>query len=153
MAVKTKKVKKAVLLKKQKPKKQSKSVVAKITGKHEILCTDCSTPCEVQGDICAIVCADCVQKMIMPPPTVKKAAPGEAKPRGWHFKAYFEHNGVVYSKGVVVTDAKEIAKLKAGAVPTKTVAKKVVAKKKARPVKKIVKKPASRSKPNARTSK
>jgi hypothetical protein len=45
------------------------------------------------------------------PKAVKPPKPG-ARPRGWHFKKYFEFEGKVYSHGKEVTEAKEIKKLK-----------------------------------------
>ena len=97
--------------------------------------------------------------MIAPPPMKRKIPAGEKKPRGWHFKVYFEQNGIVYSRGEVVTDKAVIAELKKSAstkpvkATKKTVAKKSVAKKVTKTVKKTVKKPATRTKKNARTTK
>lgn len=95
-------------------KKQNSSVVAKVTGRLILTCRECDkTAVEVPADIAYVTCSRCVQKMVAPPDNyVKKADPVDKKPKGWHFKIYFEHNGVVYSKGKVVTDSKQIAALK-----------------------------------------
>ena len=136
-------------LRKRRVTKQSKKVVKKITGSHEIACTDCQTPFIVSADVRALVCADCVQKMIAPPPMPKKKGEADKKPRGWHFKLYFEHNGIVYSKGVIVTGSAEITKLKKlAASQAKPVAKKV-----AKKVKKTVAKVKSVRRPQPRVTK
>jgi hypothetical protein len=50
----------------------------------------------------------------MPEPKKAKVKPKnpDAKPRGWHFKKYFEFQGKVYSLGKEVTNAKDIKRLK-----------------------------------------
>jgi hypothetical protein len=52
-----------------------------------------------------------MRKVGMPEPPAY-LQPGSGKPRGWHFKKYFEHDGKVYSRGKEITDTKEIKKLK-----------------------------------------
>lgn len=125
---------------KRRTKKLTKSMVRKITGTTYMTCKECNEEeVTVPGDTKAVTCAYCVQKMIAPPPNHRKAEKSD-KPRGWHFKAYFEHEGVVYSKGKVVSDKKEITKLKktisAEPAPKKTVAKKATKVKSASAVKK-----------------
>jgi hypothetical protein len=93
-------------------KKLTKSMAIKVTGRQYLLCTECGEEeVEVPADIGKVTCAQCVQKMIAPPESVQSREKSD-KPRGWHFKAYFEHDGVVYSRGKVVTDPAEIKLLK-----------------------------------------
>lgn len=125
-------------------KKLNSSMAAKISGRLILTCKECNKiSVEVPADIAYVTCAYCVQKMVAPPDNyVKKVDPADKKPKGWHFKMYFEHNGVVYSKGKVVTDAKQIAALKnMDKTPTP---KKVV---------KAKKKPSTKRKKNARATK
>lgn len=130
---------------KRRTKKLSKSEVKKLTGVISVVCSECNlVEVDVPADIGRVTCARCVQKMISPPPNIKKEK--SDKPRGWHFKMYFEHDGLVYSKGELVTDTKQIAKLKN---LTPVVTKKVVTKKK--PVK-GKKKPVRRGTKNVSTT-
>jgi hypothetical protein len=112
---------------KRRIKKLTKGQLIKHNGRHTLICKECNlTSKEVSTEISAYTCCYCVQKMIAPPTNYKKIAKSE-KPRGWHFKMYFEQDGVVYSKGKEVTDPKEIANLRKSAktaTPKKTVAKK-----------------------------
>jgi hypothetical protein len=97
-------------------KKLSKSMATKISGRRILTCHECNyEEVEVPADIAKVTCARCVQKMIAPPTytTTEKSD----KPRGWQLKRYFEHNGVVYSRGQIVTDAILIEELKAGPPP------------------------------------
>lgn len=129
-------------------KKMSKSEVRKATGRTFLQCATCELEeVEVSTDVTRVICATCVQKLVAPPP---KPVVKSDKPRGWHLKPYFEQNGVVYSKGVEVTDEaeikalrkqhttapepekstpKKVAKKVTKKVAAKKVAKKVVAKK------------------------
>lgn len=128
-------------------KKLSKSMAAKITGRQHLICSECNNEeVEVPADVSKVTCAYCVQKMIAPPEEVREKSD---KPRGWHFKMYFEHNGVVYSKGKEVTDVTEITRLK----KLKSGDKSLSGGKK--PKQKVVKKPviAKRGRKNARSSK
>jgi hypothetical protein len=94
-------------------------MVTKITGRQYLICAQCGDEeVEVPADVSKVTCAYCVQKMVAPPEEVREKSD---KPRGWHFKAYFEHNGVVYSKGQEVTDPDEIVRLKKGLKKTKQV--------------------------------
>lgn len=120
---------------KRRTKKLSKSEVRKLTGVISVVCSECNlVEVDVPADIGRVTCARCVQKMVSPPPNIKKEK--SDKPRGWHFKMYFEHDGLVYSKGELVTDAKQIAKLKnLTPVTTKKVTvKKTTVKRKKKPV-------------------
>lgn len=93
-------------------KKLTKSMAVKVTGRQYLFCTECGDEeVEVPADIGKVTCAHCVQKMIAPPESVQSREKSD-KPRGWHFKVYFEHDGVVYSRGKIVTDAAEIKLLK-----------------------------------------
>jgi hypothetical protein len=103
---------------KRRIKKASKATVSKVSGRHYLVCTECNIEEVLVGtDVGNVVCGRCVQKMVAPPVYKEKVTKSD-KPRGWHFKAYFEHDGIVYSKGEVVTDKKEIARLKKSIVVT-----------------------------------
>lgn len=116
-------------------KKLTKSMLKKATGTHFLICKVChEEELEVNTDVIAVTCGMCVQLMLPPPDNYIKKEKSD-KPRGWHFKSYFEHEGVVYSKGIEVTDTDEIARLKKEAGVTdkpKKVAKKKTAKKRGR---------------------
>lgn len=114
---------------KRRIKKQSKAEVRKIAGRRYLICSECNEEeVEVPGDVGKVICAYCVQNSIAPPVEFNKKEKSD-KPRGWHFKVYFEHDGVVYSKGVAVTDPNEINRLKnsndRSNVPKKKVVKKI----------------------------
>lgn len=115
---------------KRKNRKLTKTMISKITDRHILLCRECLlTEMIVSGDVSAIVCPSCVQKKVAPPPDYKKEK--SDKPKGWHFKSYFEQNGVVYSKGKVVTDPTKIESLRTATTSPKAkvpAKKKVVAK-------------------------
>jgi len=51
-----------------------------------------------------------MQENAAPPEQVGYVSTG--RPRGWHFRRYFEHEGKVYSRGKEITDSKLIKKLK-----------------------------------------
>lgn len=116
-------------------KKLTKSMLKKAIGTHFLTCKVChEEELETNTDVIAVTCGMCIQLMLPPPDNYIKKAKSD-KPRGWHFKSYFEHEGVVYSKGIEVTDADEITRLKkeAGVTDTpKKVAKKKTAKKRGR---------------------
>ena len=116
-------------------KKLTKTAVQKINGRHLVTCKECNLETvEVSESVVAVTCAYCVQKMVAAPAGYVKEK--SDKPRGWHFKMFFEHGGVVYSKGEIVTDAKEIAKLrKANKVSTKAKTVSPTGKKRGRPKK------------------
>ena len=123
-------------------KKLSKSMVTKITGRQYLTCSQSNTEeVEVPADVSAVTCAHCVQKMIAPPEEVREKSD---KPRGWHFKVYFEHNGLVYSKGQEITDPEDIARLKKELKKSKQLAKATTVKPKAT---------VKRGRKNARSSK
>lgn len=120
---------------KRRIKKLSKSQAQRISGTHFLVCKECGGhEIEVPGDVSAVTCAYCVQRMISPPPVPKEKSD---KPRGWHFKPFFEHEGQVFSKGELVTDDDEIATLRKQygkkSTPKKATKKKVAAKKNAKP--------------------
>ena len=88
-------------------------MIAKLGGRQLLTCKECNdTEVVVSNDIAAVTCAYCVQKMIAPPDNYVKKSEADKKPRGWHLKIYYEKNGVVYSKGEIVTDPVEIKSLK-----------------------------------------
>lgn len=139
-------------------KKLSKTEARKITGRRYLICSECGNEeVEVPSDIGRVTCAVCVQKMIAPPSNYKKEK--SDKPRGWHFKEYFEHEGIVYSRGREVTDPEEIKSLKKGSTKEKVKVKtvktvKTVKAKKVVKVKKTAKpKKVTRGRKNARTTK
>lgn len=97
---------------KRKPRTLGKSNVTTVFDRQILLCRECQfTEMEVSGDVGAVVCPNCVQRWIGAPPEAAKKEKSD-KPRGWHLKAYFEHDGVVYSKGEAVTDPKQITELR-----------------------------------------
>jgi hypothetical protein len=103
---------------KRRIKKASKTTVSKVSGRYYLLCAECNIEEVLVGtDIGTVVCGRCVQKLVSPPEYKQKVVKSD-KPRGWHFKMYFEHDGIAYSKGEVITDKKEIARLKKSIVET-----------------------------------
>lgn len=107
---------------KRRIKKLTKAEIRKVGGRQYLMCSECGDEeVEVPNDIGRVTCAYCVQKMIAPPSNYKKEK--SDKPRGWHFKEYFEHEGIVYSKGREITDPDEIAGLKKTVKKSKTVVK------------------------------
>jgi hypothetical protein len=128
---------------KRRTKKASRTEVLKTSGRQYLVCKECNNEeVLVSMDVGAVTCGRCVQRMSAPPENRQSAVKSD-KPRGWHFKMYFEQNGVVYSKGEIITDKKEIAKLKKMSTATPVVK-----------AKKVVKKTAvKRSGKNARTTK
>ena len=116
-------------------KKLTKSAVQKINGRHTLTCKECNLETvEVSESVVAVTCARCVQKMVAPPAGYVKEK--SDKPRGWHFKMFFEHDGIVYSKGEIISDAKEIAKLrKSCKKPVKVKTTTATGKKRGRPKK------------------
>lgn len=124
---------------KRKIKKLTKSLLRRVTGKKLLECCMCADEVEVSADTARVTCSRCVQKIVEPPANLYPREKSD-KPKGWHFKAYFEHDGKVYAKGVEITDTKEIAELKKlhGKTPAKKKipVKKKIVKKKASPKKK-----------------
>jgi hypothetical protein len=133
----------------RKRKKLTKTQALRVLGRKYLECSACNVEeIEVSDDISSVICSTCVQKLVGAPPAPK---PKSDKPRGWHLKPFFEMNGVVYTKGVEVTDADDIKNLRkqyttpvkvSKSVPTKKVGKKSVQKKAlrkpAQPRKKLV---------------
>jgi len=81
----------------------------KLSEQKYLICKECKMEeVQVSGDTAAVTCARCVQRMIVPPPTVQKKADNEKFPRGWHFKKRYVHtDGKVYVRGVL-TDETDI---------------------------------------------
>jgi len=136
---------------KRRIKKLTKSEIRKVGGRQYLICSECGNEdVEVPSDISRVTCATCVQKMIAPPVGYKKdPSTATPRPRGWHFKEYFEHEGVVYSKGKEVTDPEQIAQLKKASKKTKTIVKET---KVVKP-KKVSKTKVKRGRKSARTAK
>lgn len=107
-------------------KRRSKKVTGKelvrITGSKYLLCKECKEEESlVSKDTKSVICAYCVQKMLAPPHNYKPEASGDTRPKGWNLKKFIELDGKVYVKGVEITDAEEIKKLRKAAKPTKKV--------------------------------
>lgn len=138
---------------KRRIKKLTRAEIRKVGGRQYLVCSECGEEeVEVPSDISKVTCAYCVQKMIAPPPNYKKEK--SDKPRGWHFKEYFEHDGVVYSKGREIIDPDEIAELKKLSKKSKMVVKaKTVVKPKKVSKLKVTKTKMKRGRKNARTTK
>jgi hypothetical protein len=112
-------------------RKLSKAQAAKITGTKWLMCSECGEEeLEVNMDIGKVICAYCVQRMVAPPDNYVKKEKSD-KPKGWHFKAYFEHEGKVYVRGVEIVEEDEIARLRKTHTSSKpkTVVKKTKSKK------------------------
>ncbi len=93
-------------------KKLSSSEVNRTSGLKMLVCATCElVEVRVAMDVHKVMCGRCVQNIVAPPDFSSSSEKSD-KPRGWHFKIYFEHNGSVYSKGTLVTDPDEIKKLK-----------------------------------------
>lgn len=123
-------------------KKMSKAEVRRATGRKLLVCTGCKIEeVEVAEDIGAVICGVCVQKLVAPPPRPK---PKSDKPRGWHLKLFIELEGVVYSKGIEVTDAEEIKRLRKEASGHTTVTEQS-SPKKPKKTKKVVKKAVTKT--------
>lgn len=101
----------------------TQSQANKVRGQQYLGCDKCGDDVLVGQDVGRVICDWCVQGMV-PAPVLPVAKPKSEKPRGWHFKKYFEHDGVVYSHGEVVTDPREIAVLKKENKPEKKVTRK-----------------------------
>lgn len=130
---------------KRKIKKLTKAQAQRIKGTKFLVCKVCEEEEILVGiDTAAVTCGRCVQKLVAPPATKKIVRTG--KPRGWHFKVYFEQDGVVYSKGKEIKDAKKIATLRK-AHPT------VKATKKPKKGSTVVKAVTKRGRKNASTAK
>jgi ribosomal protein S27E len=113
-------------------KKLTKAQAIRETGRKFLECSSCHMEeVEVSTAVSNVICSVCVQKLVAPPPMPKVKS---NKPRGWHLKPFIELDGVVYSKGIEVTDADEIKRLRkefasAPTTPTKATAKKTAKKK------------------------
>ena len=103
-------------LKRRRTKKLSKSQIRSKMGWQYLPCRECGIDGRVAGDAVGFLCSHCLQAKVPPPEEPTKPS---GRPRGWHFKKYFEFEGRVYSKGEEITDKKQIAKLKREAKKTK----------------------------------
>jgi len=91
--------------KKNKSKKSNNHLLTKT-----LVCRRCkSDRKKVGGEVISWMCARCVQQLVAPPEEPVKSS---GRPRGWHFKKFFEFEGKVYSKGEEVTDIKKIKLLR-----------------------------------------
>lgn len=123
----------------RKIRKMTSSQAMKALGRKELMCWKCKRDyLIVSSDVSRVMCERCVQRLCAPPDIPIRKVKSD-KPRGWALKKHFEHNGVVYAKGVAVTDKAAIKALRAG----------VKAEKKAVKVKKV-KKVTKRSTPTAK---
>lgn len=121
---------------KRRIKKLNSSQVNKVTGRKILICKECNYEnVEVSADIVNVTCAYCVQKMLAPPPSIKNVEKSD-KVRGWHFKIFYEHNDVIYSKGKIITDPTKIEELRHQST-TPSVKKTVVTKTKKRGKKRV----------------
>jgi hypothetical protein len=109
------------MLKRRRTKKISKAEARKMKAGTQILtCKVCGiTRVKTNTDTVAITCAICVSTMVAEPEQPKYLTKTSGKPRGWHFKNYFEYEGKVYSRGVEITKQSDIKKLREEGNPTK----------------------------------
>jgi hypothetical protein len=125
---------------KRKIKKLTKALFRKVTGRKLLECCMCADELEVSADTSRVTCSRCVQQLVEPPANLYPKEKSD-KPKGWHLKAYFEHNGKVYVRGVEITDAEQLVELKKLYVkPKKSPAKKKTITKKTAKKKLVVKK-------------
>lgn len=86
----------------------------KVQRKEELtwhICRVCHTGgVRTYKSVISVICSKCMQENAAPPEQVGYVPTG--RPRGWHFRRYFEHEGKVYSRGKEITDSKLIKKLK-----------------------------------------
>lgn len=127
---------------KRRIKKLTKAMVRAMKGSKWLVCKECEeNEVMVAMDTKAVTCGECVQSSIAPPPVTQTKKEKSDKPRGWHFKAYFEHGGKVYSRGEEITDKNQITKLK-----------KEFGGKSSTPAKKVDKTPKKRGRKNAKSA-
>lgn len=78
----------------------------KISEYKYLTCKECNVvEVEVSGDVGAITCGMCVQKMLIAPTNIsnKSANDTDKFPRGWHLKKQYVHtDGKIYTKGKLV---------------------------------------------------
>lgn len=90
--------------------KQNKNI-RRSTGWINVICKVCNmNTVRVPDTTISVVCPWCIQERVGMPERPGYVPTG--RPRGWHFKKYFEFDGKVYSKGKEVTDGKKIETLK-----------------------------------------
>lgn len=139
---------------KRRIKKLSKSMRIKATGRVILTCSICEkNDIEVPADISHVTCGRCVQAMVAPPEEPNKKIKS-TRPKGWQFKRLYEEDGLVYSRGKLISDPELISELRNPVKvvkPAKTTvkAKSQTGKKRGRPRKNTT----SKSKNNARTTK
>jgi hypothetical protein len=114
-----------------------------------LVCTGCELEeVEVPTDTRSVLCGICVQQLVGGPP---KPKPKLDRPRGWHLKTYIEFDGVVYSKGVAITDPAEIKVLRTAATAAGIGTTSTKVPKSSKPVTKApAKKPVRGKKPKTR---
>ena len=60
----------------------------------------------------SVTCSRCLMVEIGLPETPEYLLRGQGKPRGWHFRRFFEYEGKVYSFGTEVLEKREIDRLR-----------------------------------------
>jgi hypothetical protein len=102
--------------------KRKRNVTAESLRKYSrttalITCKKCQKhQVRTNSDVAWVICKFCVQEMVgMPEEAYSRVKTG--RPRGWHFKKFFEHDGVVYSYGKEVLDDADIEALRNDVVP------------------------------------
>lgn len=103
-------------IKRRRSKKLTKEQIRSRSSWQYLPCRECGVRGRVAGDAIGLLCSNCLQAKIPPPEEPTKPS---GRPRGWHFKLYFEFEGKIYSKGEEITDKKQIAALKKEAKKTK----------------------------------
>jgi len=80
-------------------------------GWINVICKVCNMrTVRVPESTLRVTCPYCVQERVGMPETPGYVSTG--RPRGWHFKKYFEFEDKVYSRGKEVKDPEKIKKLK-----------------------------------------
>lgn len=78
----------------------------KITKREKLIWHICRE-CHIGGvrtyeSVISVICSRCMQENAAPPELPGYVPTG--RPRGWHFRKFFEHEGKVYSRGKEVQD-------------------------------------------------
>jgi rubrerythrin len=141
------------MLKRKRNKKISEKEKARLSsngGSKYLLCKKCGiTEVRTNNDTFAVTCGICVA-MMMGMPELPKQFQKSGKPKGWHFKNYFEHEGKIYSRGVEITDPQKISELKLQYQSTEPTSLKNKVSKKNKSKKTV--KPSARGKKRANTT-
>jgi ribosomal protein S27E len=101
------------MLKRKRSKKITTKEKARLLkdGNKFLTCKKCGIiEVKTNHDTLAVTCALCVAIMSGMPDKPKHLQ-RSGKPKGWHFKSYFKHDGKVYSRGEEVSDPTEIKEL------------------------------------------